>query len=210
MSYHDDLERALLYAPAELFDTSGGMVAENGSVTYTNKMDHTQRLGDSAKIKVNFDYTTPLNSVSVEYPEDLDNLLRAAVDVVGGVDNYDFENTVIHEEGHAEVFRRSMGATACRFEVQMMKWADTQADLEAGRLRVYFRPSTQAPNIVTPKIILASMYARPVDPSDDDNSAIESCGYQGVQDVGDRLIRYSRRQRSVKPIFLPLSYIEPR
>jgi hypothetical protein len=211
MSYYDQLDRALSFAPTELWSDGGGMAQPDGTVVYSNRMDHTQRLPDHAKLKSNFNDNIPLNAVAVTYPEDFSNLLHAAVEIVG-VKNYDIAKAVIHEEGHAEVLRlRDIGATSCRFEVLMLKLAHTQSDLQAGRVEICFMPQATASNITAPKIILAGMNARPVDPSDNDMAAIKSYGYRDVQDVGDRLIRYSqRRWRSVKPVLLPLSYIEPK
>ncbi len=203
MSYLRKLERALSYAPVELLVKAGGMVTEKG-ITYSNRNDHTHRLTDCDLVRVNAGRRTPLNAVSVRSTESFRELLEAAVDLAE-VDPYDVEDTKRHEDRHAEVLR-ALGLP-CVFEVVMLKVAADEEALRAGRIQKAFQPHMVPGQMVVPKIIMGAMNMRPEDPSEGDLAAAVSYGYQGAQDVGNRIIQYVDSPGAMRPILMPLTYV---
>jgi hypothetical protein len=135
--------------------------------------------------------------------EELRDLLQAVVDLAE-VEPYDVENIVCHEDRHAEVLR-ALGLPYV-FEVVMLKLVANEQDLDSGYFLKAFIPRAVVGEVVVPKIVMGALCARPEVPSEGDMATVLSLGYQGVQDVGDRILRYIELPGAMSPIRLPLSY----
>lgn len=56
-----------------------------------------------------------------------------------------------------------------------------------------------------PKLAVAAIFAAPVDPSESDKADITRLGYEGIEDIGDRVIEWNRNNSGVH-IPVPFSY----
>ena len=202
-NYEKELLGALEYTPVEILSLSASLVHEDGVDTSHNRHNLVAAFDDDFVLGVNMGWRTPLNSVAVSGEEEFAQMLEIAVDLAN-VQGYDIEDTVRHESGHTEAWK-SVGATTCRYEVSMVKIAYSEEELQAGKYEVGFQPRSLATDILVPKLAVAAMNVRPYDPSEPDVAAATSLGYSGVQEIGDRILRYNKEHPD-RPLLLPLSY----
>lgn len=206
--YRDALSKALDNAIPQIMDhrKTTTRIDDNGDVTLINEVDPIKDMPDDQIIYVNENWQTPANAVRVDSPEELEELIRAAMEVAQfkDINPEDIKRFVQHEEQHAEA-SRALGVSN-HFEVAMAKVALSQADFLSGRFSPGFQPASIDTDALIPKIAAAATAARPENPSASDLNIVTKMGYRDIQDLGDRIKIYLRGKDAVQGILLPKSY----